>query len=84
MCYNVIHDRLYSIIAIAYIPRMYIAVTSLSLFYKYTAAIALTEVERISLNMYYICFVSFALELYSALLVIITDIEYRRIHIHGV
>ena len=38
------------------IPRMYIAVTSLSLFYKYTADIARTEVERQSLNIYYICF----------------------------
>ena len=38
------------------IPRMYIAVTSLSLFYKYTATIARTEVERNSLNMYYICY----------------------------
>ena len=54
MWYIVIHDRLYSICAFA--KRMYIAVTSLSLFYKYTAAIARTELERKTLNMYYICF----------------------------
>ena len=40
------------------IMGMYIAVTSLSLFYKYiyTAVIARTEMERKSLTIYYICF----------------------------